>query len=161
MKPSAKTTSIAGLMMYVSKRYIMFATESIRERRMGVRLTIYRRTIPLLVVAAGTGVYLNAFWNDGVRRGHLEGTLQEADDAPDGNHDENSDDAIEHDLQALVLLFANAHEAPNEPPEEDYDGKCDEKPYQGVQKRVDESKGVEKRRSTRERGKCDCRRRKN
>ena len=127
-----------------------------------LRLTKYERGArSLLVVAARARVYLYAFRNDGIGGGHFEGALQEADDAPDGNHDENSDDAIDHDLQALVLLFSDVHEVYDKPPEENDDGERDEKPYQGVQKRVDESKGVEKRRSACERGKCDCRRRKN
>src|SRR3989344_1542879 len=121
--------SIAGLMMYVSKRYIMFDTESICRGEWGYALRCTGEECPLLVVAACTCVYLNAFWNDGVGGGHLEGALQEADDAPDGNHDENGDDAVKHDLQAFAFLVPRIDEVSDETPEEDDDGERDKEPH--------------------------------
>ena len=81
--------------------------------------------------------------DDGLCRGHAERTLQEPDDAPNGNHDEDGDDAPEHYPESFVRVFRpHAPEVLDEPPEEYDDGERDEKPDDTVQYGTDEDKSV-------------------
>src|SRR5665213_743443 len=100
--------------------------------------------------------YLNALRNDRSGRGDLEGRLQEAHDAPDGDHDENGDNAVKHDLKTFRLaLGRTSEEVFDEAPEERDDGEGDEEADETVQERVEKTERIEKRL-----GRSECRKRK-
>src|SRR3989344_6530071 len=78
-------------------------------------------------------VDLDCFRDDRLSRGYAECRLEEADDAPDRDHDENRDDTPEHGLQAFAFLLPDFPQIPYETPEEDVDRKRDEKIDEGVE----------------------------
>ena len=89
-------------------------------------------------------VKLNGLRNHRFRRRDTESRLQEADDAPDGNHDENRDNAHEHDLQSLRFSFLTfAKQIFDETPEENNNCASDEEIHERIQERRDECERVE------------------
>src|SRR3989338_2569784 len=110
--------------------------DALRERAGGASVS----DSSLLVDA---GIHHDALRNDGIGGGYLESALEEADDAPDGDHDEDRDNAPEHDFQALMrALLLHGEEVFDEAPEKDDDGERDEKPYDAVEKCREENERV-------------------
>src|SRR3989344_9616124 len=142
-KPKGKIMRIAGLMMKSTRR----STSSVAG--------VIHQPASAGAALVRNGVYLNPLRNDRVGRGNLERVLQETDDAPDGNHHENRDDAVHHYLQALCLVLTHVPEVFDETPEEHDDGERDEKADKGIQKRIKERQRVEEARGTRKRRKSE------
>src|SRR3989344_8648118 len=89
---------------------------------------------------------LDGLRNDRFSGGDAEGRLEEADDAPDGDHDEDSDDAIEHRLKTFGFILRGVPEKVlDETPEEDHDRERDEEIDERVEKLRDEGERIEER----------------
>src|SRR3989344_5551657 len=122
-------------------------------------------TLVCIALLVDARIHDDSLRNDRVGRSDLERTLQKSYDPPDGNHDEDGDDAPKHDLEALVRIFrAHAPQVFDQTPEEDNDSERNKKADNAVQKGAHENERVCKRggRSDhRDKGSYDRQRREN
>ena len=103
-------------------------------------------TLVCIALLVDARIHDDSLRNDRVGRSDLERTLQKSDDPPDGNHDEDGDDAPKHDLKALVRIFrAHAPQVFDQTPEEDNDSERNKEPDDAVQKGAHEDECVGKR----------------
>ena len=114
------------------------------------RMRVRARTLSLEETSSATcRINLDTLRDNGGGRGHGEGALQESDDAPDGNHDEYRQDAVEHYLQTFGFRLSCVGEVLDKAPKEDDDGEGDKEADERIQEGIGECQGIEERRCTR------------